>query len=667
MKPFSSPSACISWRQLRLAILLPVILGGLCFANSLNNSLLNWDDQVYISENPYIRTLSVSTIEALFSRPYFKNYAPIHVLSYQVDYHLFGFHPHGYRLINILLHILNSVLIFFLILECYPESFPAALAAAAIFAVHTIHVESVVWLSQRKDVLSAFFFLLSLHGYIRFRKKAGWPWYGLSLGLFSLALLTKPIAVTLPLVLVLYELCFQEGEPAGRWRNVIPFFLLAGLAAAATCWAQYVDSGIKQYVGHSPLSSLLLTGKILILYLGKLLLPVGLSNRYVFLIERPSDLLTPSLIFSWALVLLLLAGLIRLWRYKRELAFPGCWFLITLLPMANLIPTSTQMADRYLYLPSLGYCLAAGLLIQSLGQRVSQGEGGKFLRWIQILVAGGVVMVYGSLTLARNRVWRDDQTLWEDALAQNPDNYHAAAGLANALLVRAQKERYPVLKKQYLDQALRLLQQALAIKPDFALAHLGMGNVLIEGGKIREAIPFFREARRRNDERRYASRIEYNLAVAYLKSGQRKAAEKTFASVIRQDPDFALAYLSLGTLYFDTGTRQGYRKAEECYLRAAKADPDNPRAFFYLGIARERLGDISSAIESYQQSLRLATADELSLLNPADIHLNLAGLYYRQQDYQQAVEHYRQVLALDPDNSQAQAVRSILLSLGLSE
>jgi tetratricopeptide (TPR) repeat protein len=788
--------------RILLAILLLVVLVTGSFANALRNPLLNWDDQVYIQDNPYIRTFSWSNLKALFTQPYFKNYAPIHILSYQLDYHLFRLRPEGYRMVNILLHIINSILVFFLIMEWY-HTFEASLIAAAIYAVHTIHVESVVWLSQRKDVLSAFFFLLSLYAYTQFRKRkesfgvqdsggkvqhtdcgvrsagcgvrcagcgvrdagcevrgadcevrgadcevrgagcevrdagcvvrdagcvAGtdcelpgtdcgvqgtdrWPtpadrcppatdyrplstdhrmggahtaWYGVSLGVFLLALLTKAIAVTLPLILVLHEFCFQKEKSAIRWKDKIPFFLLACFGAVATCWAQGVDSGIKRYVGHSFFLSLLLTGKILVLYLEKLLVPLGLSNRYVFLVTKPSDLLTPSLALSWAILLLFLGGLAVLWREgKKDLAFPCLWFLITLLPVANLVPTSTQMADRYLYLPSLGYGLAIGLMVYAFGQWAGQRKKGKLLHAAAILLTAGLVIFYGSLTWARNRVWRSDRSLWEDALATDTNNYHAAAGLANTYLIEAQRERNPRQKEQSLKQASQLLQQAIRIKPDFSLAHFEMGSVLIEEGKVKEAIPLLLQASRENDEKRYAPLIEHNLGIAYLRaeslcgtsrppcdSGQIKAAEKAFASALRQDPGFAPAYLSLGTIYFGYGTPQGYRMAKEQYQRAIEASPEEPCGYFYLALTKERLGDFLTAIDDYQQALRLiedrpsSSVGPSVSINPADIHLNLAGLYYRLQDRSKAVEHYRQVLHLDPNHVQAEAVRSMLLSLG---
>jgi len=738
-------------RLLLSVILLLVILGACCFANSLKSPLLNWDDQVYIQDNPYIRSFSWSNLKVLFTRPYFKNYAPIHILSYQLDYHFFRLRPEGYRMVNILLHIFNSIIIFFLILEWY-HTFKGALIAAAIFTVHTIHVESVVWLSQRKDVLSAFFFFLSLYAYIQFRKRKErcglrdtgdthhWPpttdhwmpgrahtgWYGFSLGFFLLALLTKPIAITLPLILVLNEFCFQKEGSAIQWKDKIPFFLLACLSAAATCWAQGAETGIKRYVGHNFFLSLLLTGKILVLYLGKLLVPLGLSNRYVFLVTKPSDLFTPSLGLFWAILLLFLGGLVLLWRKrKKNLAFPGLWFLITLLPMANLVPTSTQMADRYLYLPSLGYCLAVGLLVCAFsqwtalketgrggererdknrypltvnrfsGQRSTvngsaeggrggeehkgRGQKGKLLRTAAIFLIGGLVIFYGSLTWARNRIWRSDRSLWEDALATDPNNYHAATGLANTYLIEAQKKRNLRQKEPNLKRARQLFQQATRIKPDFAPAHLGMGNILIEEGKVKEAIPLLLQARRENDEQRYSPRIEHNLGIAYLRSaslfgkapggnGQIKAAEEAFASAIRQDPRFAPAYLSLGTIYFGYATPQGYRMAEEQYLLAIEASPEDPMGYFYLAIAKERLGDSLAAINHYQKALRLVgEGASSSSVNPADIHLNLAGIYYRLQDYSRAVEHYRQVLRLDPNHAQSEAVRSILLSLGAGD
>ncbi|MEW5802550.1 MAG: tetratricopeptide repeat protein [bacterium] len=698
-----------SFGRLFLAVLLVATLAGLCFANSIGNPLLNWDDQVYIKENPYIREFTWSNLKAIFTRPYFKNYAPLHLLSYQLDYRLFGLQPEGYRAVNVLFHILNSILVFLLIMELY-HSFNAALIGAAIFAVHTIHVESVVWLSQRKDVLSAFFFLFSLYGYIQFRKrqkshKAGtqgsgpWVleagclsldtngalmegglgmkntrsrisaggthtfWYLFSLGLFLLALLTKPIAVTLPLILLLYELCFHKEDYAIRLKDKIPFFLLACLAAAVTFWAQSVDTGIKEYFGHNFFYSILLTGKILVMYLEKLLVPLGLSGRYVFL---PSGLFTPSLAFSWLLIVIFLGGIAFLWGNRQAtLAFPGVFFLFTLLPVANLVPTSTQMADRYLYLPSFCYSLAVGLLVSAFIKRAGQREKGKLLQAAVVFLTIGLIAFYGSLTWARNRVWRSDRSLWEDALSTDPNNYHAATHLADTYLNEAKKERSSRQKELDLQQASRLLQHSMRIKPDFALAYLEMGNVLLEEGKATEAIPILLLAAGKNDERRNSPRIEHNLGIAYLRAGLIPAAQEAFTRAIRHDPRFAPAYLSLGTIYFDYGTLQGYRMAEEQYLHATEASPSDSQSFFYLAIARERLEDFPSAIDNYQKALRLVREGSSSV-NPADVHINLAGLYYRLGDYQKAAEHYRQVLRLDPHHAQAEAVRSMLRSLGVN-
>ena len=161
-------------------------------------------------------------------------------------------------------------------------------------------------------------------------------------------------------------------------------------------------------------------------------------------------------------------------------------------------------------------------------------------------------------------------------------------------------------------------------------------------------------------------RIKHNLGIAYLKEGLFDKAEKTFASAIKQDPSFIPPYLALGKLYFDRNTYEGYQKAAKHYLQATKLSPEGPRGYFYLAMALDQLGNLSSAGYNYQKALQLITnkSSESSLLNPADIHLNLGGLYYRLQDYPKAVRHYRELLFLDPSHPQAQAVRSIMLTLG---
>ncbi len=652
--------------RLIATLLFLVILGSLCFANSVKNPLLHWDDHVYIQKNPYIKTFSWTNLKTLFSQPYFKNYAPLHILSYHLDYRLWGLNPSGYRLINIILHILNSLLVFFLIREWYHNE-KAAIIGAALFVVHPIHVESVVWLSQRKDVLSAFFFLLALYGYIQFFKNKNWSWYGLSLILFLLALLTKPVAITLPLILIFYDWCFSPKKPRIGWKDKLPFFLLSGVSAITTIWAQSAGTGIKHYVGHNFFVSLFLTGKIIVLYLGKLLLPINLSARYVFSIQKFSDMLTISFILPWIFLLFLAGWLLWLLKKNAPLAFPGCWFLITLLPVANLIPTSTQMADRYMYLPSLGYSLAIGLFVCSLGIWAKQKKRRRLVQGISIIMVGGLIMFYGSLTVDRNLVWRSNYTLWKDALKSNPHNYYAATYLANACLMDGQKQsKHPKQKKYTLQEAKKNFQQGISLNPSFAPALLGMGSVLIEEGKPKVAIPFLLQAQKYNDEKRQSLRIKHNLGIAYLKEGLFDKAEKTFASAIKQDPTFPPPYLALGKLYFDRNTYQGYQKAAKHYLQATKLSPEDPRGYFYLAMALDQLGNFSSAVYNYQKALHLITnkSSESSLLNPADIHLNLGGLYYRLQDYPKAVRHYRELLFLDPSHPQAEAVRSIMLTLG---
>jgi len=667
---FLSPER-LSPTRLALTIALLLILGSLCYANSLKNSLLQWDDQHYILDNPYIRAISWPNIKALLTKPYFKNYSPLHVLSYQIDYHFWKFRPEGYRLVNILLHLASTILVFLLIFDWY-KTYSAALSAAAIFAVHTIHVESVVWISQRKDVLSALFFFLSLYGYSRFRNcqprpLAKWSWYAASLLAAGLALLSKPVAITLPLILILCEVCFRRPkEPIHFWSKV-PFFLFSALVAAATYWAQRAE--VMHYVGDSFWLSLLLTVKILGLYLGKLFLPIGLSNRYLFSASKVSELITPSWLLATGFFLLFLAGVVFLWFWNKSLAFPGCWFLITLLPVANLVPTSTQMADRYLYLPSVGYCLAIGLVVSALirrGRQQSAGlSQGRIIQTVVILLVAGLVVLYGALTLARNRVWRDDRTLWEDALAKDPANYWAATYLANTYLLEAQKNQDLKGREENINRAKGLFLQAIRQEPNFAQALLGMGSALLDEGNTQQAIAYLWQARRWSTEQQQALRIEHNLGVAYAKLNQFEAAEKIFTSIIKQDQTFYPAYLSLGKLYLSCGTLAGYQMAAEQYSRAIASSPYDPRGYLFLGIVKELLGDYQTALINYHQALQLAAGEGGSpfIGLAADIHLSLAGLYHRLGDYPKAIDHYTRFLELAPRHPKADLVRSIVLEL----
>ncbi|MGA1874551.1 MAG: tetratricopeptide repeat protein [bacterium] len=665
MIPHAQKTRFASLRRFVPVFLLLAALGGLCFGNSLKNPLLNWDDHVYIQNNPYIRKCSWNNLKSLFTRPYFKNYAPLHILSYNLDYLLWKFNPAGYRIINLLLHILNGFFIFILVKKWYHLDIPAIIGAT-LFLVHPVQVESVVWLSQRKTVLAAFLFFLSLYGYLQYKEHCGRFWYLCSLTFFTMSLLTKPAVITLPFLLLLHDRCFSKERARTSIREKIPFFLLAGFAAIATIWAQSADSGIKQYTGNSFFLSLFLTGKIIVLYLLKLLFPIGLSARYVFSIQGPSDLLRVSFILSWMALLLLTGVLLWLWFKSPSRSFPGWWFLVTLLPVANLIPTSTQMADRYLYLPSFGYCLAVGLLIHELTIHSKPRIGDASIHITGFLLIGGLIMTYGFLTLARNRVWRSDYALWEDALQADPNNHYAVTYLAHAYLTDAQRQRRnPLQRDGHLQKAKKLFQQGIRLNQTFAPALLGMGNVLLEEEKPREAIPYLLKAQEHNDEKRQYLRIQHNLGVAHLKTGHLKAAEKAFLSAIEEDQTFTLPYLSLGNLFFGLKTPEGYQRAAEQYLKVIELSPEDPRGYYYLALVRELLGNLPSAGNNYKEALRLIPEDP-SLLNPADIHFGLGRISYGRRNYSEALTHFRQALLIDPSHPQAQAVRSIILSLSQS-
>ena len=300
-----------------------------------------------------------------------------------------------------------------------------------------------------------------------------WTWYASSLVLAALALLTKPVTVTLPLVLVLYELCLTRKDDPIRWKEIIPFFLLSGLLAVATYWAQTAE--VMHYVGDSFLLSLLLTVKVVILYLGKLILPIGLSSRYVFSVSKVSDIFTPSFFLCAALLLLFLGGLVFLWlRAKEESGFsrllvsdysPACGQHyshqhpdggpVYVSPLSGLWPgcrayrsglhrVGTIRHNQGHNQGSIRDAIRGTIGEQSGAQSGTQSrQRGMLLQAVCILLVGGVVVLYGSLTLARNRVWRDDRSLWEDALAQDPNNYWAATFLANTYMLEAQKSPGP--------------------------------------------------------------------------------------------------------------------------------------------------------------------------------------------------------------------------------
>ncbi len=647
---------------LAILILLTVFI----YRGSIRDHILDWDDQFYIKDNPYIKELSPANLKSILTAPYFKNYTPVHLLSYLLDHILWGENYTGYHLTNLCIHIINGILILLLI-YVWTKDWWIALFVSGIFLTHPVNVESVAWLSERKGLLAGLFFLVALLSYDRLKRTGRRGWYMVSLFIFCLAILSKPMAITLPLILILLDLTLYRTRSSIA--DLIPFFLISSFSFGSTLWAQRTGGGVKGYMGGSLITSILSIPYIILRYLSVLIWPfppVRLSCRYVIL---PEGFLTPfslNILGPMILVIILLSAVYIWLLYNKDGIgiLSTTWFFIILIPVLNFIPTSTQMADRYLYLPAIGIylfcvtCLSKGIKRISVN-RLFSGTG-----FFSLLIPVIIIAILGLRTQKRVGVWQSDKALWEDALVEEPRNYFALTYLANLYFHEALKEMAQGLGRANLLKADNLFQSALDINPDFAQANLGMASTLIQMGHIQQAFPFLKQALKSNTEPLQTPRIYYDLGLAFMHTDETKEAEYWFKKAIKEDKRFKPAYLGLGQLYLkkaESGddTNSGFQQAENIYQETIRLFPDEFKAYFSLAVLMGQEGRVNESIQLYKQALSLHMSDA-SPYEKANAHINLGILYQTQKEYGQALLHYETAVRIAPKHPMANQILTVI-------
>lgn len=397
------------------ALALLIISAIWIYASSLKFGFLQtWDDNYYVTFNPLVRSMSSSNIIGAFTSFRVGNYAPVHILSYMIDYSLWGYNPTGYRLENLFLHILNGCLLYALTVRFF-SSKQWALFTALLFIAHPVQVESVAWISERKNLLSMTFFLAAFHAFIAYRNSDKKLFFYLScIVLFSIACLSKSAAVVFPLIIVLYDLLLTDKSATKLIIDKLPFMIIAALTAWTTILSQSSlesGGGITGLFGGLLSSHIFTSLSIFPDYLQMLFWPFNLSALYTINIITTPDV---TVVISLTLIILATAGGYLLYQKKNSLFFWYMTALICLLPVMQIVPLVTLRNDRYLYFPMIGIAVIAGyfadFLIRSSGRS----------KLITISLLATILMALAAGSQARSQVWRDDITLWTDATIKQP-------------------------------------------------------------------------------------------------------------------------------------------------------------------------------------------------------------------------------------------------------
>jgi tetratricopeptide (TPR) repeat protein len=544
-----------------------------------HHDFLVWDDYEYILDNPHVRYgLNLENVRWAFTTSYASNWHPLTWLSHMLDCELYGLNPIGHHLNNLLLHLINTVLLFVLFERMTRASWPCAFVAA-VFALHPLHVESVAWVSERKDILAAFFWMLTCLAYVRYVRKPGPGAYFLCLALFALGLMSKPMLVTLPFCLLLLDYWpLGRISPPGSSRpdesgvrrflyllwEKTPFLVLA---AASSLITVYVSKSHHAAATIEALPIGLRMGNAVVSY-GAYLLKTFWPRNLAFFYPHPLGSLpwmetAASLAFLMILSFLVLRAIAR----HAYLATGWFWYLGTLLPVIGLIQVGSQaMADRYTYIPLIGISIMA-----------AWGVPEALARWrlkrVMIGLGCGLIVLLLSLsTRAEVTHWKNGVILFRRALQVTSNNYTAHYQLGNELM-----------RQGKLDEAIHHFTEAARIRPDHHLARHNLGSCLVRMGRFDEAIPHYQEAIR---IRPTEGRLFFSLGNGLSHQGRSEEALRAYTEALRIDPGDWMSHTNLGHLLLQDG-KTG--EAIEHFSEALRINPDDPKALHNLQIARERM------------------------------------------------------------------------------
>ena len=494
-----------------------------------------FDDTAYITENIYIRYgITWEGIRWAFSTTYAEFWHPLTWLSLMTDYQLFGLNAGGYHMNNLILHILSTLLLFWLFKRMTGAIWESAFVAA-VFALHPMHVESVAWVSERKDILSAFFWMLTLCLYVYYTEKPAIIRYLFVLFCFVLALMSKPMVITLPLIMILLDY-WPLGRFESKEGNLIlrqlkektPLFILSTVFSIITIYARYKPYG-QDF--KFPLSSRLANALIsFVAYLAKTLWPTDMAVFYPF----------PAQIQAWkvlgAFFLVLVISVVVVIMLKRlPYIFVGClWFVITIAPVIGIVKVGDfAMADRYHYLPSIGIAIMLAWGIPFLFEMA--GIRKKFL--IPSTIA--LLTILAVLTWHQCSYWKNSTSLFSHALHVTEDNYMAHNNLGLSLFAGGK-----------IEEAIEHYDESIHIKPDYVYAYNNRGIIYGKLGRYQLAIDDFNEAIRRMPIYAHAYN---NRGFTYSKLGQYQRAIDDYNKAIRLKPDYVEAYMNRGAVYLKQG------------------------------------------------------------------------------------------------------------------
>jgi tetratricopeptide (TPR) repeat protein len=598
------------------------------------HDFLNFDDDLYVAKNSNVnKGITSETIIWAFTTLSTGNWHPLTWLSHMLDIQFFGMNPRWHHLINLLYHVFNTLLLFNIFKMMTGDTLRSGFIAA-LFALHPMHVESVAWIAERKDVLSTFFWMLTVWSYLRYAQNQNLNRYLLAVLFFTLGLMAKPMLVTLPFVLLLLDywplerLRFIRSDQrentkkaSGTIRLLLektPFFVVTTLSSIVTFIVQKQGKNVASFEDVPFLTRAANAIVAYVDYIEKMLWPSNMAVLYPY----PSSVSIWKMTVSGTILIIISLVVLRFVKQRPYLMIGWLWYLGTLVPVIGLVQVGNQyMADRYSYIPYIGLFIMIAWGVPDLLQRWRQKR-------IGIAITTAIIFaILMTVTFLQVRHWKNSITLFEHTLSLTADNFLPHNNLGTAL---AEQGR--------IDEAIDHWLEAIRIKSDYETPYNNLGLAYAKQGRAEEAIRYYFKALRINPDYELA---HFNLGNVYLKERRLNEAIHHYKEAIRINPEYVNAYYSLANALFEIGQVD---EAINQLLEAVIIKPNFLKAHNNLGNALRMQGRLDEAIEHYSEAIRINN-------NYADAHNNLGIALIQKGKIELAIIHFQKALEINPDFS----------------
>jgi len=556
---------------------LLIILGftAIAFFPVLKAEFLNWDDNQYVFDNTLIR--SFSNFSQLVTEPLQGNHHPLTMLSLALNYAISGYEPWSYHLLNLLLHLANTFLVYRLALKLSNQNNVIAFTTALLFGIHPMHVESVAWVAERKDVLYSLFFLLGLDKYLQYRINNSRRDYLICILWFALSLLSKPAAVVFPLVLLAIDFLQKRTWSISVITEKIPHFIMALLMGILTYNAQSELGSTETIAEFNPQHRLLFGFYSFMMYMAKFILPLNQTPFYPYPLTTEA---LPALYYLAPLFALVIGYLcFKTLKTSRVFTFGILFYLINiLLIMQFMIVGRAIIAERYTYIPYIGLAFIAGWLIDFLSKKQKLNPN-------NILLPLGVIL--SVLTFRYSKQWKNGETLWQHAIEVNPGSrvYHNRASLYRT--------------SGNFEKAIELYTEALKYKDDIIedAIYTNRGNIYFDAKQYKMAISDYNKSLKIKPG--YYQNYE-NRGASYLMMGNYDSAMFDLLKAAELNPKNLNVYSKLGVLYLRT---KKYPEAIETYTKYVAGNPEDNEAVNNLGYSYFSIGNHTEAIKYFNMAI----------------------------------------------------------------